>query len=158
MELFCFASKNLENIRRGIEAKTWAVARVSDSSMKGRKTKARRYFRPGSHGLLYCSLTHTFTTPFIATSEADSERVVIDIWSEPWVLPFSIEPLGALDRQIHADLAKELWPFANGDGGITGTMHCTGAQAFAPKHISQEDWALILYCLGEPPMAPAKVP
>ena len=71
MDLFCFASKNLENIRRGIEAKIWAGASVSDSAMRGRKTKARRYFKTGAHGLLYCSMTHTFTTPFIATSEAD---------------------------------------------------------------------------------------
>jgi len=46
MELFCFASKNLENIRRGIEAKTWAVARVSDSSMKAVRRKRAATFVP----------------------------------------------------------------------------------------------------------------
>jgi hypothetical protein len=66
IDLFCFASKNVENIRRGIEARKWAVATVSTSAMKGRITKAQRYFHSGSLGLLYCRETHFFTTPFIA--------------------------------------------------------------------------------------------
>src|SRR5437762_5362 len=98
MDLFCFASKNVENIRRGIEASKWAVATVSPSAMRARVTKARRYFHPGSLGLLYCRETHSFTTPFVSTSNADPHTVVIDIWPEPWVLPFSIKPFGDLRR------------------------------------------------------------
>jgi len=150
MQLFCFASKNLENIQRGIDARLWAVASVSDSSMKGRKTKARRYFGSGAHGLLYCSANHKFTTPFISTSDADPSKVITDIWPEPWVLPFSIEPLGDLSKQIPADLAKELWPDLkmDGAGGITGAMNLTGAQVFAPKQITDADWRLILEALA----------
>jgi hypothetical protein len=92
MRLFCFASKNVENIRRGIEAKMWAVAKVTDSAHTGRTTKARRYFEPGSHGLLYCRETQSFTTPFVATSRADPDAVIKNIWPEGWVLPFSINP------------------------------------------------------------------
>jgi hypothetical protein len=31
MDLFCFASRDEENIRRGIEHRKWAVATVGDS-------------------------------------------------------------------------------------------------------------------------------
>jgi len=35
MDLFCFASRNEENIWRGVRARKWAVATVLDSAMKG---------------------------------------------------------------------------------------------------------------------------
>ena len=43
MDLFCFASRNEDNIRRGIVARKWAVAKLSESAMRGRITKARKY-------------------------------------------------------------------------------------------------------------------
>jgi hypothetical protein len=105
MKLFCFASRNLENIWLGVRANKWAVATVSDSAMRGRITKAERYFMPGAHGLLYCNPTQSFTTPFIATSKADPSAVVTDVWPEAWVLPFSMRPLGDPRRQVHKDHA-----------------------------------------------------
>lgn len=146
MKLFCFASKNVENIRRGIAAKKWAVATVSDSAMKARITKARRYFEPGAYGLLYCRETHSFTTPFIVRSHADPEAVVTDIWPEAWVLPLLIDPLGDLSKQIHMDLAKVLWPILKncGAGGVTAAMNITGATVFSPVQLTENDWATIL--------------
>ena len=148
MDLFCFASRNLENIRRGFAARRWAVATVSDAAMKGRITRARKYFRPGVCGLLFCGETHSFTLPFKATLSADPTAVVSDVWPEPWVLPFSIEPLGSPEKQLHMDKAKARWPIlverAVGPGGVTAAMNATGATAFAPAKISDADWGLIL--------------
>jgi hypothetical protein len=76
MYLFCFASKNVENIKRGIAAKMWAVSKKSGPTMRGRATKARRYFTPGVRGLLYCRETHSFTVPFLATSKRDRAQGV----------------------------------------------------------------------------------
>ena len=78
MELLCFASKTEENIRRGYEARLWAVSKADN----GRRTKARKYLRPGSFGLLYSGPTHSFTVPFVVKSVADQNRVVTDIWPE----------------------------------------------------------------------------
>ncbi len=68
----------------------------------------------------YCTETHSFTTPFIATSGADPHAVIKDIWPKHWVLPFSIHPLGNLQKQVPADLAKVLWPILKncGRGGV----------------------------------------
>ncbi len=110
MNLFCFASRNLENIRRGIVARRWAVSTASDSTNRGRRTKAARYFSPGDRGLLYCEQTHSFTTPFIVESKADPDIVVKHVWPEPWVLPFSITPLGDLEKQLPGDAARTRWP------------------------------------------------
>src|SRR4051812_45806393 len=109
-KLFCFASRNLENIRRGYEAKRWAVATVSSSAMAGRISKAKKYMDVGSLGLLYCNPTHSFTVPFVVKSKANPWMVEADIWPEAWVLPFDIEPLGPPDIQISNKAAEERWP------------------------------------------------
>lgn len=150
IDLFCFASRSLDNIRRGIEAKKWAVATVSDAAMKTRISKAKRYFLEGSHGLLYCNETHSFTTPFISTSRADPITVVTDIWREHWVLPFSIEPLGDISKQLSGELAKFTWPILQncGKGGVSAELNITGTTVFTPKRIKESDWNLILQHLG----------
>ena len=152
MHLFCFASRNLENIQRGVDAKKWAVATVSDAAMKGRVTKAKRYFEPGVRGLLYCNPTHSFTVPFVATSYADPEAIVSDIWPEPWVLPFSIQPFGSPQKQMHMNKARSRWPVllerCGGPGGVSAAMNITGTTVFSPVPITDEDWAMILFDLG----------
>jgi hypothetical protein len=148
MKLFCFASRNLENIRRGIAARRWAVSTASDSTNRGRRTKAARYFAPGDHGLLYCEETHSFTTPFIVASKADPDIVVKDVWPEPWVLPFSISPLGGLEKQLPANAARMRWPLIErrgcGRGGVTAALNITGVTVFSPVSITEEDWRLVL--------------
>ena len=81
-------------------------------------------------------------SPVFATSAADPRAVIADIWPEPWVLPFSIEPLGDLSRQIKGDLAKELWPILKdcGVGGVTAAMNATGVTVFVPIQIADSDW------------------
>lgn len=145
MELFCFASKNLTNIWAGIGARMWAVAETSATDMKARITKSKR-LKVGSLGLLYCNETHSFTTPFLVYSEPDPEKVVSDVWSEKWRLPFRIHPLGTPARQVHMDAAKTRWPILKnvGAGGVSAAMHITGTTVFVPTEISGDDWALIL--------------
>ena len=125
----------------------WAVATVSDRDMKARKTKAERYMEPGMYGLLYCNPTHSFTAPFIIMSKADPSRVVADIWPEPWVLPFSIKPLGDLSRQIRGSVAAQRWPILKNRthyANYTAAMNLTGTTVFVPVHIGDEDWRMIL--------------
>src|SRR5262245_41195271 len=102
MDLFCFASRNEENIWLGHKARLWAVATVSQSQMRGRATKAKKYLKVGSRGLLYCRPTQSFTVPFLVASPADPHRIVSDIWPEPWCLPFEIDPLGMLKQRNYA--------------------------------------------------------
>ena len=159
MKLFCFASRNLENIWRGVRAKKWAVATVSDSAMRGRMTKAQRYFAPGVHGVLYCNPTHSFTTPFIATSEVDLMAVVTDIWPEPWVLPFSMKPLGDPRRQIQKDDAVERWSILierlRHYSSVSAALNITGSTVFVPTEIPEQAWQLILDDLAiEPDYGP----
>jgi hypothetical protein len=126
----------------------WAVSTVNDSVLRGRISKADKYFQPGARGLLYCRPTHSFTTPFIATSKADPRKTISDIWPEPWILPFSIDPLGGVHKQLHADIAKLTWPVlqrrCHGAGGVTAAMNITGVTVFVPVDITDEDWEIIL--------------
>lgn len=148
--LFTFASKNEANIQIGFEKRLWAVATVSSSAMRGRITKARKYLKPGSYGLLYCNPRQSFTVPFIVTSEADPNKVVSDIWPEPWVLPFSIEPLGCPIRMLGYREAMQRWHFLSrrmseqGYNSVSAAMNFTGACVFSPLEITENDWETIL--------------
>jgi hypothetical protein len=145
MEIFCFASKNLTNIWAAIGARTWAVAETSPTDMKGRITKAKR-MKVGALGIIYCTETQSFTTPFITVSEPDAGKTIDTIWQESWRLPFSIHPLGNPSRQVHASTAKQKWAaLANvGAGGVSAAMNITGTTVFVPVDISADDWALML--------------
>jgi hypothetical protein len=114
--------------------------------MLGRITKAEKYFREGSRGVLYCNPTHSFTTPFIAESAADPKRVITDIWPEPWVLPFKMKPLGNLSRQLHMHEAKDRWPVLQKSTkkSVSAAMNITGTTVFVPIEITDEDWEKIL--------------
>lgn len=145
MELFCFASKNLTNIWAGVGAGLWAVAETSPPDMKARTTKSKR-LKVGSAGLLYCNEIHSFTTPFLVYSVPDPDKVIEDIWSEKWRLPFRIHPLGTPERRLHMDVAKNQWPLLKnvGAGGVSAAMNITGTTVFVPIEISTDDWARIL--------------
>jgi len=154
MDLFCFASRSVENIRLGVRHRMWAVATVSDKAMRNRISKARNHLRVGSHGVLYCNPTSSFTTPFIVESPADPDSTITDVWPEPWVLPFRIRPLGDPSRQVHMDDAWERWPVLRdrerSSGGVSAAMNITGVTVFVPVMVTDEDWALILRDLAVP--------
>lgn len=150
MKLFTFASRNEKNIKLGFDSKLWAVATVSFSAMAARITKAEKYMEVGDCGLLYSNITHSFTVPFIVRSKADPNRVVTDIWPEPWRLPFSIEPLGDPSRQVHMHSAQSRWPILRNStqSSVSAAMNFTGTTVFVPKVITQEDWDIVLHDLA----------
>ncbi|WP_148042275.1 hypothetical protein [Pseudomethylobacillus aquaticus] len=151
MDLFCFASRNVENIKRGIDHQLWAVGTLpNQQSMAGRITKAQRYLRPGAFGVIYCNPLHAFTTPFIIRSHADPAAVVNDVWPESWRLPFKIETLGDMSKLLPAEEAKARWPILqkrlernSGRGGVSAAMNITGTTVFVPVPITHEDWEII---------------
>lgn len=153
MNLFCFASCSVANIRIGVNARKWAVATTSDSDMKARRTKADRYLSVGDKGLLYCNETHSFTTPFIVASRVNPTAVVTDVWSSPWVFPFDIEPLGDPSKQVHADVAKKFWPILQNSPhkSVSAAMNITGTTVFVPNEIDEVQWSMIMDSLATKP-------
>jgi hypothetical protein len=149
MEIFCFASTNVTNIWAGVGARMWAVAETSPADMKARTTKSKR-MKIGALGLLYCNEIHSFTTPFVVTSEPHASNIVNDVWPGSWRLPFSIHPLGNPSRQVTSDTAKQKWEILKnvGAGGVSAAMNITGTTVFVPVEISSDDWSLILSELG----------
>jgi hypothetical protein len=148
MDLFCFASRNLRNIMLGVEHKLWAVGTLlNQQSMAARTTKALRNLHEGAYGLLHCNPTHSFTVPFIVRSRVDPNKVVNDVWPEPWRLPFKIEPLGDATRQLSAAEAKDRWPVVRdrwgAKGGVSAAMNLTGTTVFVPVPIVASDWKAI---------------
>lgn len=151
MDLFTFASRSVRNIELGIEHQLWAVSTTrSESAMRGRITKARTYLSPGARGVLYCNPWHAFTTPFIVESLADPDRVVSNVWPEPWRLPFKIKTLGSLSRRLGQAEAAERWPLLkarlterHGRGGASAAFNFTGTTVFVPVAMESSDWEAI---------------
>jgi hypothetical protein len=149
MNLFSFASRSVKSIELGIEHQTWAVGTLlNQQSMQARVTKAQKYLHPGAYGVLYCNPWHAFTTPFIVKSHADPNRVVTDIWPEPWRLPFKIKTLGTLSRRFGMEDAAKRWPTLkarlaanNKRGGVSAAFNITGTTVFVPVTITTDDWA-----------------
>ena len=140
----------MRNIELGVEHRLWAVSSLSNQqSMNSRIGRARNYLHPGAFGVLYCGPTHSFTTPFLVESFPDFSRVVVDIWPEPWRLPFQIKPLGSPSRQLHMSEAARRWPTLRErmarvrGGGVTAAFNLTGAVVFSPVQIQPEDWGII---------------
>ncbi len=146
MEVFVFASKNLTNIWAGIGARLWAVSHGGDAVMElGRKTKSQN-MRIGSFGILSCNETHALTTPFIVYSKPDLHLTVENVWSEKWVLPFRIFPLGSPRWQLDKDEAKRVLPIFKRTGATNfgKIFHVQALTAFSPTKIEQEDWELLI--------------
>jgi len=145
MNLFCFPSKNLTNIWAGIGAQKWAVAETSSPNMKSRITKSKR-MTVGALGLLYCSETQSFTTPFLVYSEPDPKEVVTDVWPERWRLPFRIHALGDPSRQVHKDKASLKWPVLvnSSKTSVSAAINFTGTTIFVPVEITADDWAMMV--------------
>ena len=143
LRLFTFACRDLKNIPIGLSRRKWAVAKLAEPSHSARRTKALRYLSPGDAGLLYCNPLHSFVLPFIARSHVDPDAVVTDVWPEPWVLPFDIEPLSDGSRQVSKDIARAKWALLHRipwKGSISATMHFTGTTTFVPLDIFDNEW------------------
>ena len=145
MKLFVFSSKNLTNIWAGIGSNTWAVAERDTSGMKALVTKAKR-MPIGSIGIFYCSEIQSLTTPFIIYSHINETHKVNNIWSNEWVLPFKIHPLGNPNKYFTKDEAMEILPVLKSSEktNITHVLPISAMQLFTPKDISENDWEILL--------------
>jgi hypothetical protein len=146
VDLFCFASDSIGHVEIAVKTRLWAVARTTDSDNLARTTKAKRYMKVGSFGIFYCSDRHAFTTPFMTLSPVDQNRIVSDVWSGSWCLPFRILPLGTTTRLVGKDIARSNWPVLRNSrvASVSAAMNLTGTTVFVPKEISPEDWELIV--------------
>jgi hypothetical protein len=150
MELFVFSSMNLTNIWAGIGARLWAVSKRDETQVKAMVTKSRR-MNVGSSGVLYCSETKSFTTPFLVYSKADATQIVANVWPEEWILPFKIHPLGTPAKQLPLSTAKERLPIlrARPNDNPTHILPITPTTVFASATITSEDWEVLIQALAD---------
>jgi len=147
MKIYGFASDSLTNIWAGIGAGRWAVGASDNPTFsKGRLTKAAK-MPIGAFGILYCSETGCYTTPFVVYSSPDPAETITNIWSDPWVLPFGIKPLGNPTRSLTTAQVKDLVPtviekkIAN---PLTHFITVQGNFAFQPSEITDADWSILI--------------
>ncbi|WP_309601430.1 hypothetical protein [Sphingomonas sp.] len=147
MKIYGFASDSLTNIWAGIGAQRWAVGQSNDGAYaKGRLTKAAK-MSIGSFGILYCSETSAYTTPFVVYSRPNPSETITNIWASPWVLPFGIKPLGNPDRSLSIRDILTVIPNAAGRGISDPRKHLITVQgnfAFQASEITDEDWAILI--------------
>jgi len=149
MKLYSFASDDLTNIWAGVGAGMWAVGESENPTfVKGRITKASR-MPIGAFGILYCNDTSSLTVPFVIYSKADPERTETEVWSKPWVLPFSIKALGTPRRQLSRSRAKEVVPSLS-DKPFEKLFLVQGQFAFQAAEITDDDWAVLIQELSSP--------
>ncbi len=121
--------------------------------MRGRITKAKRYFVPGARPALLQPDPVFYGT--IHRKKADPSSVVTDIWPEAWVLPFSMRPLGDPRRQVHKDDALKRWSMLverlRDYNSVTATMNITGTTVFVPTNVPEQAWQMILKDLAIEP-------
>src|SRR3569623_824609 len=147
MRIYGLASDSLTNIWAGIGSGLWAVGISTNATFTaGRKTKAAK-MPIGALGILYCTQTTSYTTPFVVYSIPVSEKTITDVWADPWVLPFKIKPLGDPSRSLSVERAKVLLPSMQEPGKDDPRKHLITVQgnfAFQPSDISDEDWSALI--------------
>ena len=150
MDLFCFSSKNEENIAIGYKHQLWGVNSGNEGYIEQLKTKAKS-FHVESKGIIYCSKKgqQYFTMPFISKSTVDGDNVVKNVWPQPVVLSFRIEPLGDPSLQLPMRIAKVRWPSLKRQlekkSNLSHAMKLGRNLSFqANKYFTEEDWCVIL--------------
>jgi hypothetical protein len=147
MKIYGFASDSLTNIWAGIGAGRWAVGIAKNESFnKGRLTKAAK-MPIGAFGILYCTETTSYTTPFVVYSRPDAEATIHNVWSDPWVLPFKIKPLGNPSRSMSVEEAKDILPSMQDSSRDDPRKHLITVQgnfAFQASEITDVDWSILI--------------
>lgn len=147
MDIFVFSSNNLTNIWAGVGARRWAVSMnlVND---KGTVTKAKN-LQIGSLGLIYCSKSQEFTTPFVVQSLPSTATTVTDVWPEEWGLSFGMQPLGSPHSRLHKDkLAAEMPSAKLPAAQWNRILYVQPNFSFQPSKITSEDWAYLFGALA----------
>lgn len=139
MEVYIFSSSTLTNIWAGIGANMWAVQNYGKSEFI---TRAKN-MPLGALGLFYCVETKSFTTPFLIAS-IPIEKTISNIWSEKWILPFNIKPLGCPNKQFHKDDLGELPLIKGRENRWHHLLHIQPNAAFSATVMSNEDWSIFL--------------
>ncbi len=146
MEIYVFSSKTLTNIWAGVGAGMWAVS-LKLGSKKGTVTKAGKV-TIGSLGVLYCSETHEFTTPFLFKSTPKDETIE-GVWDEAWRLPFEITPLGSPRKRLSKDeLKKQMPTVVQTSRKWDDVLKVRPSFSFQAMQISASDWAYLFERLG----------
>ncbi|HYJ04889.1 MAG TPA: hypothetical protein VEX43_07130 [Chthoniobacterales bacterium] len=141
MDLYIFGSSTVTNIWAGVGARKWAISR-DQAQMPGAKTKARA-LPVGAVGLLYCSQTHTFSTPFLCASTPEVEESVTGIWPEEWFFPFDILPLGSPLKQMTTDDVSALPTIKASGKPWNRTLRVQGQFVFQSTTITTQDRAIL---------------
>ncbi len=140
--IYVFSSSDLTNIWAGVGARKWAVSQALAANA-GTVTKAAS-LQIGALGLIYCSGTQEFTTPFIVSSQPQSGVTVTNIWPQPWELPFGIVPLGSPDKRLHKSMVASSMPSASAPGAQWNhILYVQPNFSFQPSHVTDADWAYL---------------
>jgi hypothetical protein len=119
----------------------WAVS-LNLASNKGTVTKSQKV-KIGSLGILYCSMTQEFTTPFLTTSIPEP-CIVKDVWPEEWGLPFEISTLGSPKKRLAIQTLSAELPSVNRFGKKWNQLlRVQPTFSFQPMEISTDDWAYL---------------
>lgn len=146
MKIYAFASTNITNIWAGLGAGLWAVSNSENEGTNKRRRTLASDMPVGAFGILYCSQTHSLTTPFVVYSKPDKNRTETSVWEGEWVLPFDIKPLGSPRRQMHRGIAKSALPSmaVRGFKHVDQLIYTKGVQTFVPSEISDDDWSVLI--------------
>jgi hypothetical protein len=126
----------------------WAVSQTL-AEKAGTITKAQSLM-VGSLGLIYCSGTQEFTTPFIVKATPQPDEVRDDIWPEIWGLPFEISALGSPVKRLSKDIVAKEMPSVLATGKHWNKiLFVQPSFSFQASQISSEDWAFLFGRLGE---------
>lgn len=148
MEIYVFSSKDLTNIWAGVGARKWAVS-PKLAKNKGTITKSQR-LQIGSLGILYCSDTEEFTTPFLVKSVPEKDGEISHVWPQKWGLPFEIAPLGSPSKRLSKNLLTKNMPSVISTGKQWNKiLYVQPNFSFQPSHITAEDWAFLYSALSD---------
>lgn len=140
--LYAFSSESVTNIWAGVGAELWAVPKKASASTRGKAAKVP----VPSFGILYSSVDHSLTVPFVILTEPDQEHIENEVWHGPWALPFRIKPLGTPRKMLEAQEAKKIIPsFSRLQTDNFGKVfRVGGAYAFNRYDTTSADWAVLI--------------
>jgi hypothetical protein len=116
--------------------------------VSGAVSKAKD-LRVGARGIIYCSDTQTFTTPFLVASKPEPDKEIDNVWPETWTLPFRIMPLGTPRRQLQKDRLSSVLPSLQGsDRHWNHVLLIQPTTVFVPSQVGDEDWEVFLLNLA----------
>ncbi|NEI73358.1 hypothetical protein GR212_27770 [Rhizobium lusitanum] len=144
VSVYVFSSKSITNIWAGYGAETWAVAIGSETTNKGKTTKAGK-MPLGSFGILYCEPWKAFTVPFVTCSVPKQNETEEEIWADKWMLPFRFKPLGNPRNRIGGSEVLALpGARARNIGNYANYLTVQGNFAFQASTIDAQDWETII--------------